>query len=171
MARLSGRNEIERTAQPSLLDRLVDHEPRVASDPPLTLAESVRRAKAALRRDLEWLLNTRRTAEPAPEGLEELRRSLYHFGLPDISSLSNDSVADRMRLLQNVEDTIAAFEPRLANVHVSLVEQTEEKTHRRELHFVIEATLRMEPSPERVVFDTVFELASGEVRVKGDGGA
>ena len=31
--------------------------------------------------------------------------------------------------------------------------------------------LRMEPNPERVVFDTVLEISSGEYRVKGDGGA
>jgi predicted component of type VI protein secretion system len=34
--------------------------------------ESVRDLKATVRRDLEWLLNTRRPAEDLPEGASEL---------------------------------------------------------------------------------------------------
>ena len=81
---------VERSVQQSLLDRLVDHDPRSSSEAPLTWAESVRQLKASLRHDLEWLLNTRRIPSPAPESLEELQRSLYHFGFPDITSLSRD---------------------------------------------------------------------------------
>ena len=41
----------------------------------------------------------------------------------------------------------------------------------RELRFVVEALLKMDPNPEQVVFDTVLELASGDYSVKGVGGA
>ena len=41
------------------------------------------------------------------------------------------------------------FEPRLANVQISMVEQ-EGEAHRRELRFVVEATLRLDPTPEQV---------------------
>ncbi len=84
------RAEIDRTAQPSVLDRLIDLNPR-GGDAPMTFAQSVRMVKDAVRRDLEWLLNSRRTIEPAPPELAELRRSVYHYGLPDISSLTQDS--------------------------------------------------------------------------------
>jgi len=50
---------------------------------------------------------------------------------------------------------------------VSLVE-TEGENARRELRFLIEAVLRMDPNPEPVVFDTVLEFSSGEYDVKGD---
>ena len=43
-------------------------------------SESVRQFKAAVQRDLEWLLNTRRIADAPPEELEELTRSVYHYG-------------------------------------------------------------------------------------------
>ena len=162
------RSEIERTAQLSVLDRLIDREPGVTSDAAVTLAESVRQVKAALRRDLESLLNTRRTSEPAPEQLEEVRRSLYHYGLPDVSSLSQDSPDDRERLLRGLEDAITVFEPRLAGVRVTLDQtEIEARPHERTLHFVIEGTLQMDPTPERVAFDTVFELSSGECHVNG----
>jgi type VI secretion system protein ImpF len=162
------KTEIERTVQQSLLDRLIDLDPRSTVEPAMTWAQSVRQLKAALRRDLEWLLNTRRNPEPLPEHFEELRHSLYWYGLPDITSLSRDSAEQRVWLARQIEETITAFEPRLASVRVSIRETEGE---RRELRFVIEGMLRMDPNPEQVVFDTVLELSSGEYQVGGTGGA
>lgn len=164
------RTEIERSVRQSVLDRLIDTEPGLAADPPPTLAASVRQLKVNLRRDLEWLLNTRRPPLAIPEDFEETRRSLLTYGLPDITSMSRDSMATRNALLREVEEAIAHFEPRLADVRVQLVE-TEGPNAVRELRFVVEALLKMDPNPEQVVFDTVLELASGDYSVKGVGGA
>jgi type VI secretion system protein ImpF len=161
------KNEIERTVQPSLLDRLTDGDPRAAADAHVTFAESTRRFKASLQRDLEWLLNTRRIPEPVPEDwFEQVPRSVYYFGIPDITSLSRDSRDSRNILLRDVEAAIATFEPRLTDVHISVVE-AEGEHFRRELRFHIEATLRMDPTPEQVVFDTVLNFASGEYDIAG----
>ena len=164
------RTEIERSVRQSVLDRLIDAEPGLAADPPPTLAASVRQLKVNLRRDLEWLLNTRRPPLAIPEDFEETRRSLLTYGLPDIPSMSRDSMATRNALLREVDDAIAHFEPRLADVRVQLVE-AEGPNAVRELRFVVEALLKMDPNPEQVVFDTVLELASGDYSVKGVGGA
>ena len=51
-----------------LLDRLLDYEPEVKSEAPLTRSASLARLKVAVRRDLENLLNTRRTPDIIPEG-------------------------------------------------------------------------------------------------------
>jgi type VI secretion system protein ImpF len=69
-------------------------------------------------------------------------------------------------LLRRVEDAIALFEPRLANVRISIAELEGEK-RRRELRFHVEGTLLMDPSPEQVVFDTVLHFASGDYEVQG----
>jgi type VI secretion system protein ImpF len=164
------RTELERTVQQSLLDRLVDLDPKDGAEAPMTLAQSVRAFKASVRRDLEWLLNTRRTPEPVPDELDEVASSVYTYGLPDISSMSRDAIESRTKLLRHVERTIAQFEPRLARVRVSLVEEEAENA-RRELRFIIEAILRMDPNPEQVMFDTVLEITSGEYQVKGGAGA
>ena len=37
------------------------------------------------------------------------------------------------------------------------------------VRFQVEALLRMDPSPEHVVFDTVLEVARGEYAVEGEG--
>jgi type VI secretion system protein ImpF len=157
------KREIERTVQPSVLDRLTDEEPRVSTDQRMSYGESLQRFKVSVQRDLEWLLNARRTPDPAPEGFEELRTSLYHFGIVDVTSLG-ESAASRERLLKEVGEAIATFEPRLTNVRISIVEQ-EGETHRRELRFLIEGSLRLDPTPEQVAFDTVLHFSTGEIDV------
>jgi len=159
--------ELDRTVQWSVLDRLIDANPDNAVEPPLTWAQSVRELKRGLRRDLEWLLNTRRIVVPAPAGMTELEQSLYHYGLPDITSASSESTDTRNWLRRQVEETIRVFEPRLTDVHVSV--EAVGDLARREVRFVVEALLQMEPSPGQVVFDTVLEISSATFEVKGAG--
>lgn len=151
----------QRPVQPSVLDRLIDRDDGGTGE----WGQSVARYKASVLRDLEWLLNTRRTPEAASEDFPELRRSVYHYGLPDLSSLSADSTSDRRFLLHEVERTIELFEPRLDGVQVSLAKVGE--AGRPEIRFSVRGLLRMEPSPERVSFDTVLSLASGRFAVEG----
>ena len=91
------KREIERTVQGSLIDRLTDVEPKSNVEGRVGYLESVRQFKAGLQRDLEWLLNTRRIPIPAPEELEEVQESVYHYGLPDLTSISRDSPEARDR--------------------------------------------------------------------------
>jgi type VI secretion system protein ImpF len=160
------KREIERTVQPSLIDRLTDEDPRSSADPRTTYAESLRQFKFTVQRDLEWLLNTRRIPDAVPEELEEVSRSVYNFGVPDITSLSRDSIPARKKLLRQVEDALTLFEPRLTDIRISLVEMDVED-RRRELRFVVEATLRLDPTPEQVLFDTVLQFSSGQYAVDG----
>ena len=133
----------------------------------MTRSQSVRALRASVRRDLEWLLNTRRIPEEAGDAFPHCRRSLFNYGLPDFTTYSLASVHDRERLLRHLEQTIAIFEPRLSNVRVVAVENTTD-TVTRALRFQIEALLRMDPAPEQITFDTVLQLSSGEYQVKGE---
>ncbi len=154
------------TVTPSLFDRLIDREPGASTDPYITRAQSVRQLKASLRRDLEWLLNTRRNPQPAPESLAETSRSLYNYGLPDFSALSLHSPRDRGQLLVQLERAVAVFEPRLRDVRVSMVEAP--GSNSRTVHFQIEGLLQMDPAPEHVSFDTTLQLSSGEYQIRGE---
>lgn len=160
------RGDQETVITQSVLDRLIDLEPDASADPYITRSQGIRQLKAALRRDLEWLLNARRTPEEAPEGLTQVRRSLYHYGLPDFTTISLTAPRDRARLLRALESAIALFEPRLAGVKVN--DGDTGGASRRTLHFHIEGLLMMDPAPEQVSFDTVLQLTSGEYQVKGE---
>ena len=152
----------------SVLDRLIDRDPKQGTEVPLTRARSLRELKAAIKRDLEWLLNTRRTIDPAPDSARETVRSVYQYGFVDISSKSMLSSRDHGDLVQEMEVTIAIFEPRLKRAKVRI-----ERLERgySALRFVIEGMLCMDPAPEPVRFDTVLELGKGAYEVKGDDSA
>ena len=153
----------------SVFDRLIDQDTKVRAEAPPTRLQSMRDLKTALRRDLEWLLNTRHPLDAPPEGATELPHSLYTYGLPDITSMSVSSADDRNKLARIMETALANFEPRLANAKVKFVQGGDAKAH--VLHFVIDGLLRVDPAPEYVTFDTVLELVIGAYDVKGDAGA
>jgi type VI secretion system protein ImpF len=161
MARGAG----ETTITISVLDRLIDAEPENRMENPLSRAQSVRLLKSSVRRDLEWLLNTRRIADPPDEGLKEVNRSTYVYGLPDLSSVSVGNAGDRNRMVRQIVATINLFEPRLANVRLVLIETPD--SAKKDVRLRIEAMLRMDPVPEPVSFDTVIELKSGNCHLSG----
>ena len=148
---------------PSIVDRLLDYEPKVSTEAPKSRSQGVRELKQSVRRDLEWLLNTRHTADKVPEGLEEVNKSLAIYGLPDFTGLSSKNSDDRKSLIRNIERALRIFEPRFMNLKVVLVESGELE---RGVKFQIQATLRMEPTPEPVVFDTVLQMGRGEFKVE-----
>jgi type VI secretion system protein ImpF len=157
-------NGYEKTVQLSVLDRLVDTEPEVRSEAPITRSESLRRLRQSVKRDLEWLLNTSRIADEFPEAYVELRNSLWVYGIPDIASVTLNSAQDEQRLLRGIEEAISNFEPRLARVRVVCFDRITKK--RAAIEFHIEAVLLVDPAPERIAFDTVLEMAKGSYTVK-----
>ena len=149
----------------SVLDRLIDEDLKHSGEMHLARSQALRKLKEAVRRDLEWLLNTRHPVQSAAEGTQ-LANSVYMYGLPDITSLSVLSVRDRKFLTQSIQAAVAKFEPRIINVTVNLVTIGHDRVP--SLRFVIEGLLRVDPSPEHVSFDTVLELSSGEYKVQGE---
>jgi len=148
-----------------LLDRLLDDEPKIKTEAPMTRSTSLARLKTAVRRDLENLLNTRRTPDFIPEGSVEILRSVYYYGLPDITSMPANFLYEQTKLLQSIETAVKTFEARLDGVRVSLVPVAGQS---RVLRFVIDGMLRIDPLPEHVVYDASIELTSLEVQISGD---
>jgi type VI secretion system protein ImpF len=162
---MAGKNQGDVTVTLSVLDRLIDHEPKSQTEAALTRSMSVRQMKAAVRRDLEWLLNTRRIAEEPHESLREVNRSLYVYGLPDLSTYNINIPSDQAKLIRQIQADLKLFEPRLANVRIVPLERP--VTGMQEFRIRIEAMLLMDPSPEPISFDTVLELKSGLCRFSG----
>jgi type VI secretion system protein ImpF len=170
------RSDADQPVTQPLIDRLIDRDrdrdrdrsipPSAGTDPYRSRSASVRGLKAALRRDLEWLLNTRRNPNAAPDSMTELSQSLFNYGLPDFSAFSINAPKDKQRLLFEIERTLALFEPRLRNVRCVLIEGA--SSGLRALRFQIEGSLQMDPSPEHVSFDGELQLASGEYQIRGE---
>lgn len=147
---------------PSVLDRLVDMEPRQSQEAPKSRSSSLHDLKQAVRRDLEWLLNTRCHVETLDEALEETPNSVAFYGLPDFTGVSVKSHIEQKRMTQAIEDAIRRFEPRFINLKVYM-----DPVHNidRQLRFRIEATLDIEPTPEPIVFDSVLNSGGGGFEV------
>ncbi len=132
-------------------------------DWPATRSQSLRYFKEALKRDLEWLLNTRQPPIPELVDYPLAKASVINFGLPDITSLGLSSASDHGRLRKAIETCLRNFEPRLMDVRVTLEGSD---TADRRLRFHIEGNMKLDPAPEEISFDTVLELSSGEYKVK-----
>jgi type VI secretion system protein ImpF len=152
----------------SVLDRLIGEDVvyEGAGDrgrPPRTWDDSVTLLQRNLLRDLEWLLNARRTTDAAGPPHEHLSRSVYNYGLRDIATFSADASETPDELRRTIEATIELYEPRLTDVRVKLVESGSSTS--RKVKFLVEGTLRTEPEPEQVEFDTVLEITSKRFEV------
>jgi type VI secretion system protein ImpF len=149
---------------PSLLDRLIDHEPDVSTEPAWRQAQSVQDLEKSVLRDLEALLNTRCTTPVVPAGCEELRRSSVTFGLPDFTAAGIANREERDRIRRAVQQAIEAFEPRLSRVRVAVGQ--EDAGIGRSMRLTIEAILNAYPDPVLVTFDTVLEPTSGACKIE-----
>lgn len=152
------RSSTETLVTQSVLDRLT-----AVEDWPATRTQSVRFFREAIKRDLEWLLNTRQPPLLQLDSWPAAKASVINYGLPDITSLGLLSAADHNTLRMAIGACLRNFEPRLTDVHVTL--EASDLADRR-LRFHIDGNLRLDPAPEEVAFDTVLELASGEYKVK-----
>ncbi len=145
--------------QPSILDRLIDEEPGVSQEPVHHRFVGLAQIKAAVIRDLENLMNTRRNILIPAESHQEVNRSVFVYGLRDYAAQNPKSPTARQQLRLDVERTIALFEPRLRNVTVRL---DSPDPNDRNLRFRITALLVAEPIIEPVAFDTFFDANRGE---------
>ena len=149
-------------AQASILDRLLDYDPRVAGEP-VQSRISVRQIKDAVIRDLENLLNTRRQILLPPPEYNEVLNSLYMYGLQDFTMKNPASPMVKQKLRQVIERTISRFEPRLKNVAVQIEAPG---TNARNLRFRITAILVIDPITEPVTFDTFFDVGRGDYKIQ-----
>ena len=152
---------------PSVLDRLLDDDPTVRTEPAKSRSQVLRELKLSVRRDLENLLNTRRTCTSWPEHLTELERSLANYGLPDMMGLDLAAARRRQEFQRLLEAVIRRNEPRFKSVSVEMLDNVNPLD--RTLRFRIDALLYAEPAPEPVVFDSSLEPATGSVEIKGAG--
>ena len=138
----------------SLVDRLADTEQW-----PETRATSISMYRESMKRDLEWLLNTRNPVIPELESYPATAASVLNFGLPDLHSFDGSAGREQNALTVALEKCIRTFEPR---IHQPRVYLTRTDLLSRSLRFHIEGQITYENMDEEVKFDTVLEMISGE---------
>lgn len=147
----------------SILDRLLDMEPKLSSESVQYRVVSERQILDYVLRDIENLLNTRCSPVELPDAFSRLKASLIKYGVRDFTAENPESSIIKKKLSKEIEKTIAVFEPRLKNPIVRLEHKTG-KT--RQVFFRISGTLIVEPLDEPVSFDTFFDLNKGHYVIK-----
>ncbi|MFO0915400.1 MAG: type VI secretion system baseplate subunit TssE [Pirellulales bacterium] len=149
---------------PSLLDRLIDDQPDVSTEPAWRQAASTRELEQSVVRDVEALLNTRCGIAQIPPGCPELACSGLTYGLPDFTAVGIASFEERDRIRRAIQKAIETFEPRLSQVRVVMSESGSDTV--RSLRLRIEAVMKAYPEPITVMFDTTLEPTSGVCKVE-----
>ena len=139
----------------SLIDRLTDDE-----DWPTTRNASLRMYRDGIKRDMEWLLNSRKPNVESIDKYELASRSVFNFGLPDFSQLrGHDPESIRLSILK----TIRTHESRILDPVVHMVRSD---TLSRSIRFHVDGRLAFEDGEEEISFDTLLNMASGTYEIK-----
>ena len=164
MAELAPRERL----QPSLLDRLTDHEPELNVEARERRVLSVRTLREGVLRDLAWLLNTTNLLSVGDTvRLPHLANSVLNYGMPDMSgvSLAGMNTGDLERAIRQA---IWDFEPRLIRSSVSVRAVPAESITK--IMFEIEADMWAQPYPERLYLKTELDLDIAHISVTDSAG-
>jgi type VI secretion system protein ImpF len=152
---LKGRERL----QPSLLDRLTDHNPSTKRDGPDQQVLTLAQLRQAVLRDLAALLNTSNLESVVDLSEAPLAaRSTVNYGIPGLAGLLESS--DRTNSLeQELETAIRAFEPRIKSDTLKVrMRGTDSDTGMPSLLFEIEGELWAQPVPVQLFLETKIEV-------------
>lgn len=170
--------------QPSLLDRLTDHDPASSVEPLDARVLSRQQLRAAVLRDLSWLFNANR-AEPSrrtgkvarPAYIEQelarwkqapfAQRSVLNYGLP---SLSGESVGklDLRAVSADIRQAILDFEPRIDPNTLEVDAQIDGsvRSHHNQLKLVIRGHMWNQPVPLELLLSASVDVETGQAAVR-----
>ena len=149
---------------PSVLDRLIDREPDVSTEPQWQQVQNLREYRLCVLRDVENLLNARPARPHLSSAFREAAQSVLTYGLPDFTAAEIGSREQRESLRRAVEAIISRFEPRLREARVTL--HPPNNQFDRTMRMTISALLWVEPEPEPITFDTLVQPSSGTCKVE-----
>lgn len=156
--------------QPSLLDRLTDQAPEQREESSRDRVLSAAQLRAAVVRDLDWLLNTNQYANSSDlSDCPELLSSTLNYGVPDLSGHVLDSV-DPKELAALLREAIVRFEPRIdARTLVITGEDSVDQGGGRTLSFGIDGDVFSQRGSQHLLLKTVVDLDTGSVTISGGG--
>jgi type VI secretion system protein ImpF len=165
------RGSVQSTAkdrlQPALLDRLTDHEPTHRTERSDAVFITEARLRAAVLRDLHWLLNTgNASAEIDFEGLPLAERSVLNYGMEPLAGQLLSEL-DWTHVEQGIRRAIVTHEPRILadTLSVTLLPSVATLNHHNTLQFEIRCQFWSMPYPLELLLRTSVDLETGQVMV------
>ena len=143
-----------------VLDRLLEQNRNSDFKQPHQILKHLRES---VRRDLEFLFNSRYRCMSGPAGLTHLEHSNINFGLPDLSTVNMTSVDSRRAFCKKIEKSIIAYEPRIKSVQVKSEDTLDNEDP--SIRFRVEAILHSNPVAEMIIFDSAINPINQTVDV------
>lgn len=134
-----------KTQTPSLMDKLdanIDYNHL-----------SIKEQAASVARDIQWLLNSKRSPLPL---VGEAEVSILRYGIPDFSHYIVSSEKNQQAIQQSIKTAIERFEPRLKRVEVMLLKsEADADDDDVELTFMVNFRIRamLMSEPESVLIE------------------
>lgn len=154
--------------QPSLLDRLTDDDPGKTVETRDSRVMSMSQLRAAVQRDLGWLLNTSARASFEPIGdYPEVAKSVVNFGVPDLCGTTASAISEG-DIERAIRAAIQEYEPRILRRGLS-VRLLRDQSDRGPTVITLEITgeIWAQPYPEQLYIRTELDLDTGECRAPG----
>ncbi|NKN37380.1 type VI secretion system baseplate subunit TssE [Agrobacterium sp. a22-2] len=158
----------DRVLSRSILDRLIDEAPDRMIDPPASVADQIREVRESIRRDLEALLNTRRSPNEPPIGLSELKDALVSYGVDGMISANLVTDEAKLKLARMIERRISLFETRLSDVRVTILKSR--TMTERALRMRIQATFRLHEGMPPISFESTIDPSTQRFLVEATNG-
>jgi len=148
--------------QPALLDRLTDLEPENPQESRDRRVLSIRQLKAAVLRDLIWLLNTASHRDGELAGLREVEKSVVNFGVTSLAGRTSSGMRP-LELEQMLASAIARYEPRILPRSLRVRVVADDRDGRpNTVVMEIEGSLWAQPLPEALYIRTKVDLETGD---------
>lgn len=151
--------------QPSLLDRLTDHEPGQLKERREDRVIDVTRLRDIIQRDLSWLLNTTNLESTFDaEALPNVAASVLNYGLAEVSGeFSTERRAELIRA--SIERAIALHEPRIIPGSVDVKLAPDDDRGEMTVALDIHADMWAQPLPLELYLRSTVDVTTGEVAV------
>jgi type VI secretion system protein ImpF len=154
--------------QPALLDRLIDDAPENTQEVREARLINLRRLRAAVLRDLAWLLNAVRPSDEIDAArYPYAHTSVINYGLPPLSG-TTASTLDAGNLELRIRQAIQAFEPRIiaSSLKVEALTSDIGLDHHNQIEIVIRGKLWAQPVPLEIMLRTAMDLETAQVTVQ-----
>jgi type VI secretion system protein ImpF len=163
--------------QPSLLDRLTDHEPGSSKEALDARVLNKKQLREAVLRDLSWLFNAT-AQEPDARCTDRERvqlwrevpdacRSVINFGIPSLSG-TTWSTLEFPVLEQAIRRSILRFEPRIdeKSLEVKITNDLSTGLRPTSLRLVIRGQLWNQPVPLELLLSADVDVDTGQTSVR-----
>lgn len=163
---MSSRLTLDRL-QPALLDRLSNVPRKGQPDPAQQRGIDERAFRAAVLRDLGWLLNCTRPTDITWKNRPQACRSVLNYGVPPLAGQIGASY-DPAALGAAVRQAILDFEPRIEreSLRVDVQVSDSQLSRHNVIGLTISGKVQAVPEPLYLLLNTEMDLETGEVTVR-----